>query len=274
MRVISLVPSATETLVALGIPPDRVHSLLRSSRCPDRRGDEEPGHRGDRRPAPGPRRGERRGESHRRRRRARDCGHHVAFDVAAIGRRRGPAVVALATALDVPVPAPFDDWAAWRGAGAGASASRVTAFVATWRRPYMTMNADTYGSSLLACIGVDNVFGASEARYPEVTLADAAARAPQLVLLPDEPYAFAARHIPEVQSRDPDRARPRHRRPGPVLVGHPHTGRRGAAGARQSLTSRGALGAQPGAETCGGVVQRGRGRATRRRARTRARRAG
>ena len=77
------------------------------------------------------------------------------------------------------------------------------AFVATWRRPYMTMNADTYGSSLLAWIGIDNVFAEAPTRYPEVTLADAAARDPELVLLPDEPYRFSARHVPELQEAMP-----------------------------------------------------------------------
>jgi ABC-type Fe3+-hydroxamate transport system substrate-binding protein len=43
---------------------------------------------------------------------------------------------------------------------------RVAAFVAIWRRPWMTINADTYGSSLLAHIGVDNVFAGHADRYP------------------------------------------------------------------------------------------------------------
>ena len=48
------------------------------------------------------------------------------------------------------------------------------AFVPIWRRPWMTLNADTYGSSVLATLGVDNVFAADADRYPTTTLADAA----------------------------------------------------------------------------------------------------
>jgi ABC-type Fe3+-hydroxamate transport system substrate-binding protein len=68
----------------------------------------------------------------------------------------------------------------------------------------MTINAGTYGSSVLACIGVANVFADSDERYPEVTLADVATRAPDVVLLPDEPYAFGERHVAEVQDALPD----------------------------------------------------------------------
>jgi ABC-type Fe3+-hydroxamate transport system substrate-binding protein len=77
------------------------------------------------------------------------------------------------------------------------------AFVATWRRPYMTLNDDTYGASVLAWCGYENVFGDEGERYPEVTLADVAARNPDLVLLPDEPYPFSERHVPEMQDATP-----------------------------------------------------------------------
>ena len=60
--VVSLVPSATETLLALGVTPDRVHPLLRAARDPDGRRHEGPARRRDRRARAGPRRGERRGE--------------------------------------------------------------------------------------------------------------------------------------------------------------------------------------------------------------------
>ncbi|MBV8960504.1 MAG: cobalamin-binding protein, partial [Actinobacteria bacterium] len=53
---------------------------------------------------------------------------------------------------------------------------RRRAFVPCWRRPWMTFNARTYGSSLLAHIGVDNVFADNDDRYPTVSLDDAAAR--------------------------------------------------------------------------------------------------
>jgi ABC-type Fe3+-hydroxamate transport system substrate-binding protein len=78
------------------------------------------------------------------------------------------------------------------------------AFVPIWRRPWMTMNADTYGSSVLAALGIVNVFGDEAERYPTTTLADAAARQPELVLAPTEPYPFKERHLQELRTVAPD----------------------------------------------------------------------
>jgi hypothetical protein len=64
----------------------------------------------------------------------------------------------------------------------------------------MTLNADTYGSSVLAALGVANVFAADTERYPVTTLADAAARHPDLVLAPSEPYPFGPRHVAELRA--------------------------------------------------------------------------
>ncbi|MBV8692890.1 MAG: ABC transporter substrate-binding protein [Actinobacteria bacterium] len=80
---------------------------------------------------------------------------------------------------------------------------RRRAFVPIWRRPWMTFNARTYGSSLLAHIGVDNVFADSDDRYPTVSLDDAAARQPGVVLAPSEPYVFTDKHVPELSAVAP-----------------------------------------------------------------------
>ncbi|MFN0090005.1 MAG: helical backbone metal receptor [Acidimicrobiales bacterium] len=77
-------------------------------------------------------------------------------------------------------------------------ARRVRAFVPIWRRPWMTMSARCYGSSLLASLGVDNVYADAPDRYPQCTLEQVAARAPDVVLLPTEPYPFAERHVAEL----------------------------------------------------------------------------
>jgi ABC-type Fe3+-hydroxamate transport system substrate-binding protein len=111
----------------------------------------------------------------------------------------GPELVALGEAVGVAVPAPFPagEWERWLSAQSALS-SRVRAVVLVWRRPWMTMNADTYGSALLELIGVDNVFSDDDSRYPEVTPDDLGARRPELVLLPSEPYPFKERHVTEV----------------------------------------------------------------------------
>ena len=59
----------------------------------------------------------------------------------------------------------------------------------------MTLAAGTYGSSLLASIGVRNAFGDADDRYPTVELADVAARGADVVLAPTEPYAFKPFHL-------------------------------------------------------------------------------
>jgi ABC-type Fe3+-hydroxamate transport system substrate-binding protein len=79
-----------------------------------------------------------------------------------------------------------------------------TAFVPIWRRPWMTLNSDTYGSSMLAAVGIGNVFADEPERYPSVTLVDVAARHPDLVLLPSEPYPFGERHVAGVRDEVAD----------------------------------------------------------------------
>ena len=80
--------------------------------------------------------------------------------------------------------------------GRPAVGARRRAFIPVWKRPWMSLAGGTYGSSLLAAIGVDNVFADAEDRYPTVTLEDARARRPDVVLAPSEPYPFRERHVP------------------------------------------------------------------------------
>jgi ABC-type Fe3+-hydroxamate transport system substrate-binding protein len=113
----------------------------------------------------------------------------------------GPAVCALARAIGVEPPEPFDAWDAWQARTR--AGERLSAFIPIWRRPWMSLAADTYGSSLLAHAGIANIFDDSVDRYPEVSLSEVAARAPDVVLLPSEPYAFAERHALELRATVP-----------------------------------------------------------------------
>jgi ABC-type hemin transport system substrate-binding protein len=113
----------------------------------------------------------------------------------------GGEVRALAARLDVSVPFPFgsEDWNGWL-------ATILTprwydAFVAVWRRPWMSIASDTYGASLLDVLGVGNVFADSFDRYPEVSLEEVAARAPNLIILPSEPYEFGPEHAREIEAQ-------------------------------------------------------------------------
>jgi ABC-type Fe3+-hydroxamate transport system substrate-binding protein len=78
---------------------------------------------------------------------------------------------------------------------------RMRAFVPIWRRPWMTMNADTYGSSVLAHLGVANVFASAGERYPVVALDDV--HDVDAVLAPTEPYPFGPRHEAELRTVAP-----------------------------------------------------------------------
>lgn len=80
-------------------------------------------------------------------------------------------------------------WAApWTG-------PRLRAVIPIWRRPWMAVGRDTFTGDLLARLGVDNVLAGSLHRYPKIALADLPPY--DLVVLPDEPYAFTATDGPE-----------------------------------------------------------------------------
>lgn len=79
----------------------------------------------------------------------------------------------------------------------------LRAFVPVWKRPWMSLAGGTYGSSLLEFIGVENVFADATERYPTVTLDDARARRPDVVLAPSEPYPFRERHVPLLEEVAP-----------------------------------------------------------------------
>lgn len=90
----------------------------------------------------------------------------------------------------------------------------VRTFVPIWVDPWMTFDGRTFASDLLELCGGVNVFadrprryplaadlgrrpplaasrvGDRDTRYPRVTLEEVLGRAPELALLPDEPYAF------------------------------------------------------------------------------------
>jgi ABC-type Fe3+-hydroxamate transport system substrate-binding protein len=77
------------------------------------------------------------------------------------------------------------------------------AWVPIWRRPWMTINGATYGSSMLTAAGIVNVYEDASEPYPTVTLEEAAARHPDVVLAPSEPYAFAERHRAQLEAVAP-----------------------------------------------------------------------
>lgn len=76
-------------------------------------------------------------------------------------------------------------------------------FVPIWRRPWMTIGGDTYGSSVLAALGVANVFADAAADYPVVELGGVRDQHPDVVLVPSEPYDFTHEHVAELEAIAP-----------------------------------------------------------------------
>jgi ABC-type Fe3+-hydroxamate transport system substrate-binding protein len=71
----------------------------------------------------------------------------------------------------------------------------VAVFYPIWRGPYMTINRDTYIHDMLRVCGGRNVFADRSERYPTVTLDEVAAQRPAVILLPDEPFRFRRAHL-------------------------------------------------------------------------------
>ncbi|MGW8763839.1 helical backbone metal receptor [Streptomyces sp. NPDC055815] len=72
-----------------------------------------------------------------------------------------------------------------------------TAVVPIWRRPWMVLGSDTFAGDLLARLGVRNLYADHPDRYPRIPLDALRAAAPELVVLPDEPYRFTRDDGPE-----------------------------------------------------------------------------
>jgi ABC-type Fe3+-hydroxamate transport system substrate-binding protein len=98
----------------------------------------------------------------------------------------------------------------------------------------MTANGDTFLSDMLDLVGAQNIFqdrprryplaadlgrapplppervAGRDTRYPRVTLEEVAARAPELILLPDEPHPFTAADAEVFRALDAPAARRGH----------------------------------------------------------------
>ena len=82
---------------------------------------------------------------------------------------------------------------AWRQPWVG---ERSMALVPIWRRPWMALGRDTFAGDVLERLGIDNVLGSASDRYPRIDLAELPGY--DVVVLPDEPYAFSPADGPEV----------------------------------------------------------------------------
>lgn len=200
-RVVSLLPSATETLLAWRVEPVACTRFCEQPNLPHVGGTKDPdvaaivALRPDLVVM----------DEEENRREDADALTAAGLDVLVTAVRSvgdvGPTLARLASALDVGEVTAIS--ATTPEAGAPPPPG-PTAFVPIWRRPWMTINAGTYGSSLLDAVGVGNVFGDHPDRYPTLdSLAAAAALAPTRVLAPSEPYPFSERHRDELEAVAP-----------------------------------------------------------------------
>lgn len=77
------------------------------------------------------------------------------------------------------------------------SAATRRVAIPIWRDPWMVVGRDTFTGDLVTRLGMHNVFADAAGRYPNTTVAEIEARRPDVVLLPDEPFAFSADDGPE-----------------------------------------------------------------------------
>lgn len=81
--------------------------------------------------------------------------------------------------------------------------SRRVAYL-IWRRPYRAVGRDTYIDSLLGRCGLVNVCAEMAGRYPTIALDELRQMSPELVLLSSEPFPFVAEHVAELATKLPE----------------------------------------------------------------------
>jgi ABC-type Fe3+-hydroxamate transport system substrate-binding protein len=87
---------------------------------------------------------------------------------------------------------------AWRDPGLTTPRPRVRAVIPVWRDPWIVVGSATFTGDVAGRLGLDNLYADHPGRYPRVSLSDLAARGPDLIVLPDEPYPFSPDDGPEM----------------------------------------------------------------------------
>ncbi|HTO70890.1 MAG TPA: helical backbone metal receptor [Myxococcota bacterium] len=201
-RIVSLVPSWTETLFALGagdsvvgVTDFCVHPAARVAPLPHVGGTKNPDRRAIAALAPDLVLANKEENRERDVARLEAAGLRVFVTYArtvagalgelrALGRIVGRTDTAESLAADVE-----SRLAAPRTAGA-----RPRAAALVWRDPLMVVGGDTFAGDLLVQAGAEHVFASSPgARYPRIERVELEAAAPDVLLLPTEPYAFGER---------------------------------------------------------------------------------
>ncbi len=207
-RIVSLVPSVTETLVAVGLEDALVgrtdfcvHPVSLAGRVPPVGGTKNPRLEDILDLAPDLVLANREENREIDVRRLRERGlrvwvdHPVTLDDTLEQVRRLAALGAPAE----PATALLDRLAAAIARAAAKHPARArSCFLACWKDPWMTIGRETYAHHVLAASGLANIFADAPGHYPRTDLDEVARRAPEIVLLPDEPYFFTAVDVDEL----------------------------------------------------------------------------
>lgn len=193
-RVVSLVPSVTETLVAWGVVPVAVTRFCEQPGLPTVGGTKNPDVAAI--VALRPDLVVMDGEENRREDAETLLAAGVPLHVTHVRSVAdvAPTLVGLRQAVGLDAEEDEEEGKGAAGPAAPPAERQVLVWVPIWRRPWMTVNDRTYGSSLLQACGAVNCFAGHPDTYPTVTLEEVAARRPDLTLAPTEPYPFKARH--------------------------------------------------------------------------------
>jgi ABC-type Fe3+-hydroxamate transport system substrate-binding protein len=196
MRVVSLVPSVSETLRAWGVQPVAVTRFCEQPDLPTVGGTKNPDVAAivalrpdlvvvDR-------------EENRKEDADALASAGVALHVLHITSVAdvAPAMATLAAAVEVGLEEKVS------GPAPARAGDPIPVWVPIWRRPWMCIGAGTYGASLLAAAGFE-VRAPGAGRYPEGDLDAAGGLGVRWVLAPSEPYPFQARHRGELEAVAP-----------------------------------------------------------------------
>jgi ABC-type Fe3+-hydroxamate transport system substrate-binding protein len=78
----------------------------------------------------------------------------------------------------------------------------LTCLYLIWKNPYMSIGCDTYIHHMMSRYGFDNIF-AYQTRYPTLDLEAIATAKPEIIMLSSEPYPFSDRDITELKQASP-----------------------------------------------------------------------
>lgn len=198
MRVVSLVPSVTETLAAWGIEPVAVTRFCERPELVHVGGTKDPDVAGIVALAPDLVvlcEEENRREDAEALAAAGLCLHVVRIDDVADVQ---PGMADLAQAVG------YEGAVLGGDLPAAAHSTGVRAVVPIWRRPWSILGERCYGTSVLRHLGIEGVVVGS-GRYPQPTTDELVAAGADVVLAPSEPYPFGERHRAELEQIAPVR---------------------------------------------------------------------